>query len=387
MTQPLAAPPIPAPIEFIGMVQPRQQSEIHPASGPAIDLGYLRASARAHDAAGFDRFLLGWYSHGPDGLQLAAYAAAVTERVGFLVAHRPGFQSPTNAARAFATLDQLSGGRAAIHVISGGDDTDQHRDGDYLGKDERYARTDEYVGILKRLWTASAPVDHEGAYYRFDGASPAVRCVQQPHIPVYFGGASDAALEVAGKHADVYALWGETQGQVRDLVARVRAATLRHRGPAAAAAMRFSLSFRPILAATESAAWEKAEHILAETVRLRGEAALGSGSTRPANAGSQRLLDAAALGDRPEGRLYTAIARVTGARGNTTALVGTPEQVAQAFAEYHALGVTTFLIRGFDPLEDAADYGRELLPLTRALLTQPDAHPANEALSLWERVG
>ena len=356
------------PIEFIGMVQPRQQSEIYPATGPAIDLGYLRASAQAHDAAGFDRFLLGWYSNGPDGLQLAAHAAAYTERVGFLVAHRPGFQSPTNAARAFATLDQLSGGRAAIHVISGGDDTDQHRDGDYLSKDERYARTDEYVGVLKRIWMATEPLDHAGSFYRFEAASPAVRCVQQPRIPVYFGGASPAAIEVAGKHADVYALWGETQAQVRELIAQVRAATERHRGAAAATAMRFSLSFRPILAETESAAWEKAEHILAETMRLRGEAALGPATGAPANTGSQRLLDAAALGDRPEGRLYTAIARATGARGNTTALVGTPDQVAQAFADYHALGVTTFLIRGFDPLEDAAEYGRALLPKTRTLL-------------------
>ena len=355
-------------IEFIGMVQPREQSEIHPPAGPAIDPGYLVRSAQAHDRAGFDKILIGWYSNGPDGFQLAAHAAAHTERVGFLVAHRPGFQAPTLAARAFATLDQLSGGRAAIHVISGGDDTDQHRDGDWLGKDERYARTDEYMDVLKRVWGAAAPVDHSGAYYRIAGASPAVRTVQVPRIPIYFGGASEAALEVAGKHADVYALWGETQGQVREIIARVRTATARPRGTGAADAIRFSLSFRPILAATESLAWEKAERILHEVIRVRGEAALGPAAGAPANTGSQRLLQAAALGDRPEGRLYTAIARVTGARGNTTALVGTPEQVAQAFAEYHALGVTTFLIRGFDPLDDAVDYGASLLPAARRLL-------------------
>ena len=366
------------PIEFIGMVQPREQSETHPASGAAIDCGYLRASAQAHDAGGFDRILIGWFSNGPDGFQLAAHAAAYTERVGFLVAHRPGFQAPTLAARAFATLDQLSEGRAAIHVISGGDDTDQHRDGDWLGKDERYARTDEYVGVLKSVWGSTVPVDHEGAFYRIAGASPAVRSVQQPRIPIYFGGASDAALEVAGKHADVYALWGETQAQVRDIIARVRAATMRHRGAEAAAAMRFSLSFRPILAPTESLAWEKAERILHEIVRLQGEAALGPATGAPANVGSKRLLEAATLGDRPEGRLYTAIARATGARGNTTALVGTPEQVAAAFADYHALGVTTFLIRGFDPLEDAIEYGRSLLPLTKQRLGQEGLRVAAE---------
>ena len=360
----------PHPIEFIGMIQPRQQSEIHPASGPAIDPGYLVASAQAHDRGGFDRILIGWYSNGPDGFQIAAHAGAHTERVGFLVAHRPGFRSPSVAARDFATLDQLTGGRAAIHVISGGDDVDQARDGDWLGKDQRYDRTDEYVSILKSIWTADAPVDHDGAYYRIKGASPAVRTVQRPRIPIYFGGASEAALRVAGRHADVYALWGETQAQVREIVGRVRAEAAEH---GRENDVRFSLSFRPILAETEDAAWAKAERILGRIREVRGVMALGqagSGGGAPANAGSQRLLAAAAQGDRPEGRLYTAIARETGARGNTTALVGTPQQVAEAFLDYHALGVTTFLIRGFDPLEDAVEYGRELLPLTKRLLAE-----------------
>ena len=365
-------------LEFIGMIQPREQSEIHPAHGPAIDPGYLIASAQAHEAhaaegGGFDRVLIGWYSNGPDGLQLAAHVSAHTKQVGFLVAHRPGFQAPTNAARAFATLDQLSGGRAAIHVISGGDDADQARDGDWLGKDERYARTDEYVDVLKRVWTADGPVDHEGAYYRVQGASPAVQTAQRPRIPVYFGGASDAAVRVAGKHADVYALWGETRAQVAEITGRVRAEAAKH-----GREMRFSLSFRPILGATEDEAWARAEGILARTLRVRGEAALGPGQGAPANAGSQRLLEAAALGDRPEGRLYTAIARATGARGNTTALVGTPRQVAGALLDYHALGVSTFLIRGFDPLEDALEYGRTLLPLTRRLLAEQTGRQAAE---------
>jgi alkanesulfonate monooxygenase len=366
-------------IEFIGMIQPRQQSEIHPPRGPAIDLGYVRASAQAHEEGGFDRFLIGWHSNGPDGLQLAAYAAAHTTRVGFLVAHRPGFQAPTNAARSFATLDQLSEGRAAIHVISGGDDIDQQRDGDYFDKDERYARTDEYVGILKSIWSATGPVDHAGQYYRFAGASQEVRTHRQPRIPIYFGGASDAAVEVAGKHADVYALWGETRQQVKEIIARVRAATARHRGEAAAQAIRFSLSFRPILAETEVEAWRRADNILNEIKRVRGSAALGPAVDAPQNVGSQRLLAAASLGDRPEGRLYTAIAAATGARGNTTALVGTPQQVAEEFLAYHALGVTTFLIRGFDPLEDAIGYGRSLLPVTRRLVAEYQA--ANPAIA------
>ncbi len=257
------------------MIQPREQSEIHPARGPAIDPGYIRAGTQAHDVAGFDRILIGWHSNGPDGLQVAAYAGTQASRVGFLVAHRPGFLAPSNAARAFATLEPLTGGRAAIHVISGGDDADQARDGDFLGKDARYERTDEYVGILKRLWAADGPVDHDGAYYRLRGASPephpAQRSGQHRGIPIYFGGASDAALRVAGRHADVYALWGETQAQVAEIVGRVR-------GEAAAngRSIRFSLSFRPILAPTEEQAWQRAEAILARTLQTRGEASLGS---------------------------------------------------------------------------------------------------------------
>jgi alkanesulfonate monooxygenase len=248
------------------------------------------------------------------------------------------------------------------------------RDGDTLSKDERYARTDEYLAILKRIWTERGPVDHDGRYYQFKGASTAVRCVQAPHIPIYFGGASDAAIEVAGKHADVYALWGETQAQVREIIARVRAAAARH-----GRTVRFSLSLRPVLAATEDAAWARAEDIKARIVTLREKSALKVTDHAPANEGSRRLLAAAASGDRLDRRLWTGAAAVTGARGNTTGLVGTPRQVAEALLDYYDLGVTTFLIRGFDPLNDAIDYGRELLPLTRQLIAARQAATAQAA--------
>jgi alkanesulfonate monooxygenase len=350
-------------IEFIGMIHHRHASEIHPPGPLLFDRGYVREFAQAAEAGRFDRVLVGYFSDGPDGFLLASLAAAHTERLGFLVAHRPGFIAPTLAARKFATLDQVTGGRAAIHVITGGDDADQLRDGDALPKDERYARTDEYMNILKRIWTETGQVDHAGKYYRFVGAPTAMRCVQQPRIPIYFGGASDAAIAVAGKHADVYALWGETRAQVRELTARVRAAAAQH-----GREVRFSLSFRPILAATEDAAWERAERIKQRIIELRAKAGLGA--REPANEGSRRLLAAAAQGERLDERLWTGAALLTGARGNTTSLVGTPQQVAEALCDYHALGITTFLIRGFDPLEDAIEYGRSLLPLTRQMIAE-----------------
>jgi alkanesulfonate monooxygenase len=366
------------PLEFIGMIQPRLQSETHlPDQSVVLDKPYLRAFAQAHEAAGFDRVLIGYYADAPDGFLIGGYIASQTQHVGLLLAHRPGFVAPTLAARALATLDQLSDGRLAVHIISGGDDADQRRDGDYLGKDDRYARTEEYVQVLKELWTSSAPVSHQGRYYQFENAGIQVRSVQRPHIPIYFGGASQAAIDVSAKHADVFALWGETQAQVKDITTRVRAAAAQH-----GRELRFSLSFRPILGATEEAAWARAQDILETTKRVAGKAWLGGcTSGAPQNEGSRRLLEAAAQGDRLDKCLWTSIAKATGARGNTTALVGTPQQVAETLLDYWRLGVSTFLIRGFDPLEDAIEYGKELLPFTRALIAKETARKPERRLA------
>jgi alkanesulfonate monooxygenase len=352
-----------ADVDFIGFVSAQYGSETHAAEGPVIDRDYVRAVAQAHEYGGFDRVLVAFHSTSPDSFALAQYAGSVTERLNLMIAHRPGFQAPTVAARQLATLDHLTNGRAGVHIITGGNDTELAQDGDFLTKDERYARTSEYLDVVKASWTSAQPFDYDGRYYRFAKAFSAVKPVQQPHLPVYFGGASEAALAVAGKHADVYALWGETHAQVRDTIAKVRASARAH---GREDRIRFSLSFRPILAATEDAAWARAEDILARTRALRAARGLGPAAT-PQNEGSRRLLAAAAQGGRLDKRLYTAIAAETGAQGNSTALVGTPEQVADALLDYHALGVTTFLIRGFDPLEDAIQYGRELIPAFRRL--------------------
>src|SRR6202171_4996335 len=283
---------------FIGMIHPREASEIHPPPPVVLDRGYIREFAQAAEAGGFDKVLVGDFADGPDGFLVAAAAAAHTERLGFLLAHRPGYVAPTLAARKFATLDQITGGRAAMHVITGGDDADQFRDGDTLSKDERYERTDEYVGILKRIWTEPGPtVDHEGKFYRFRGASTAIRCVQEPRIPIYFGGASDAALRVSAKHADVYALWGETHAQVREITARVRAEAAK-----IGRTIRFSLSFRPILAPTEDEAWARAERIKQRIIEIRAKAGLAT--REPPNEGSRRLLAAAAMGERLHIRVW-----------------------------------------------------------------------------------
>src|ERR1700712_4916322 len=184
-------------IHFIGALGSGGSSESRPSHGPVIDKVYLGAIARAHEAAGFDRALIGYHSSAPDGFQLAAYATTQTERLNILLAHRPGFVAPTLAARQLATLDQLSDGRLAVHIITGGADHEQQRDGDFLGKADRYARTDDYLDVVKKTWTSAQPFDHEGPYYQVRDSFSTVKPIQQPHIPVYFGGSSDEAIAVA----------------------------------------------------------------------------------------------------------------------------------------------------------------------------------------------
>jgi Coenzyme F420-dependent N5,N10-methylene tetrahydromethanopterin reductase and related flavin-dependent oxidoreductases len=194
--------------EFIGHTSNREGSDVVPATGPVIDKAYIRNHVQAAEAAGIDRLLIGQFAQWPDNNQIAAYVFSQTERIGALLAHRPGLMAPTLGARQLATLDQFSEGRVWVHIITGGSDTDQARDGDFEDHDTRYARTDEYIEVLKKVWESEQPFDHEGRFYRFKGAFSQVKPFQKPRIPISFGGSSDAAIAVAGKHADIYALWG-----------------------------------------------------------------------------------------------------------------------------------------------------------------------------------
>ena len=365
------------PVEFIGMISTKDQSETRLKAGPAIDRDYVRRFARAHEDAGFDRVLIGYASSQPDGAQVAAYAAAHTERLSFLIAHRPGFVAPTLAARTFATLDQFTQGRIAVHIITGGSDAEQRRDGDYLSKDERYARTDEYLDIVKQAWTSEGPFSYQGRHYQVEDFYAGVKSPQQPRIKLYFGGSSEAAYRVGGKHADTYALWGEPLAETKQQIDSVNEAA---RNAGRTDAPGISVSFRPILGPTEELAWERAHRILEATrenvaaFRAQwGAKSWGLGGSNPENAGSQRLLAAAAKGELHDRALWTPLAAATGAGGNSTALVGTPETVAQALLDYVDIGVTTLLIRGYDPYDDAIDYGRYLLPLVREEVAKRDA--------------
>ncbi|MCK8784289.1 LLM class flavin-dependent oxidoreductase [Roseomonas sp. NAR14] len=346
-------------LHITGMIWARPTSDLEPPSGEAFQPDFIEAITRAHEDAGFDRVLAGYWTNAADGFLVLAHAAAVAKRIGFLLAHRPGFVSPTLAARKLATLDRLTGGRLALHVISGGEDADQRKDGDHADHAARYRRTDEFLDVVRRVWSAAAPVSHRGEFYHVENAWSDIRPVHGS-LPIFFGGASEAALGVAARHADVYALFGEPLADTAAVLDRVRAA-------AQGRPIAFSWSNRPILGATEKQAWDRAHHIRERALaKLRGAGEAGLIAAGQA-VNSQRLIGLSRRGEVLDERLWTAMAGVLGGRGNSTALVGTPEQVARAMLRYRAISVSHCILRGWDPLPDAAEYGRELIPLLRAL--------------------
>jgi len=350
------------PVEFVGMIATQERSEIVALAGPPIDPEFTAEFARVHEAGGFDRILIGYGATWPDGWQVANHVVRATERLKILLAHRPGFVAPTLTARQAVTFDHLTGGgRLALHIITGGDEADQRRDGDFLDHDARYRRTAEYMHLLRRSWTSADPFDFVGEFYSVERSTSVALPVSDAGILLYFGGASDAAVDVGARYADVYMLWGEPRMSATERLAQIRGAANTQ-----VRELRFSLSVRPIIAPTEAAAWARAETI-AEQALARRDAFLAHRSrTDNTSVGSRRLREAAAEAEVHDERLWTRIATITGAAGNSTALVGTPEQVAEGLVRYVDLGFSTLLIRGFNPFQDAIDYGRELVPIVRA---------------------
>lgn len=359
-------------VEFISLINVWESSELHPDPKGTPDRDYIRRYATALEDGGFDYTLVAYGSAGYDPFTVSATIAAYTERIKPIVALRPNIIYPTVAAQALTTLDQLSNGRATVHIISGGSDAEQARHGDFLTKDERYDRSEEYVQIMRKAWTETTPWDHDGRFYRFNNFSAGFRPVHGT-IPVSIGGSSDAAYRVGGALGDIFGLWGEPLKETAEQMEKVATAA---RAAGRSDVPRFWVTFRPIVAPTDALAWEKAYQTIArveETHRSGGFFPKQYQAAAPQNVGSQRALEIANRADLHDRALWTVPSKVTNAAGASSALVGSYETVAAAILDYIDLGCDLVSVRGYDNLNDAIDYGRYVLPLVRQELAHREA--------------
>jgi alkanesulfonate monooxygenase len=326
--------------------------------------------ARAAEQSGFEAALTPTSSWCPDPWLLTAALTQVTERLKFLVAFRPAFLSPALAAQMASTYQRMSGGRLLINIVAGGDDAEQRRYGDFLGKEARYAQAGEFLAVLRRALDGEV-VDFEGEHVRVQGA----------HVPepvaapaIYFGGSSAAAIGVAAAHADVYLTWGEPPGQVAEKLDRVRAAAER-----AGRVLRFGIRLHVIARDTGEEAWAETRRLLAgldPAAIERAQAKLRASGSE----GQRRML--ALHGGRTDQLevspgLWAGVGLVRGGAG--TALVGSHEEVADRIEEYHALGIDEFVLSGYPHLEEAYRFGEGVAPVLRRRGLLRDGGPAAAA--------
>ncbi|MEC4018601.1 LLM class flavin-dependent oxidoreductase [Streptomyces sp. H27-D2] len=333
-------------------------------------LGYLTQIARAAEQLGFTGALTPTGAWCEDAWLTTAMLAGETERLKFLVAFRPGLVSPTLAAQMAATFQRHSEGRLLLNVVTGGESHEQRAYGDFLDKNARYARTGEFLEIVKSLWEGKS-VDFTGEHLRVEEARLAR--VPDPVPEVYFGGSSPAAGTVAARHSDVYLTWGEPPAQVAEKIAWIR-----RLAEAEGRTVRFGIRLHVIARDSADAAWAEARRLL-EGFSPEAVRAVQAGLARSDSEGQRRMLalhggSTADLEISPN--LWAGIGLVRGGAG--TALVGSHAEIAERIAEYHRLGIDEFILSGHPHVEEAYWFGEGVLPILAAggLWTHPAGGPA-----------
>jgi alkanesulfonate monooxygenase len=322
----------------------------------SVSLSYLRQIAQAADDLGYYGVLLPTGRSCEDAWAVASAMVPLTSKLRFLVAIRPGVVSPTASARITATLDRLSEGRVLINVVTGGDPAEAEGDGLFLPHDQRYALTDEFLQIYRRV-LAGETVDHVGSHLQVKGARILYPPVQRPHPPLWLGGSSTAAHDLTAEHIDVYLTWGEPPSAVAEKIADVR-----RRAAARGRNVRFGIRLHVIVRETAEQAWAAAEELISH---LDDDAvALAQKAFGRFDSEGQRRMVALHGGrrDRLEvsPNLWAGVGLVRGGAG--TALVGDPDTVATRMREYAALGIETFILSGYPHLEEAYRVAELLLP-------------------------
>ena len=348
--------------EFLWYI-PNQAQPGHRGEPVAADhnsLDVLTAQALALEDHGWHGALIGTGWGRPDTFTLATALAARTTRFEPLIAIRPGYWRPANFASAAATLDHLTGGRVRINIVSGQDNLAAYGDseGDQA---HRYARTREFMRLVRRLWSEDR-VSFSGAHFSVTDSAIVPRPVvrgDRRHPKLYFGGASEAAERVAATEADVQLFWGEPLEGIAERIARLKALsrTLDRDLPP----LKFGLRITTLVRDTTEAAWRAAEAKVADMARHQG--AGWDDHNRKVAVGQQRLLDLQARGDVLDDILYTAPGRFGGGGAGTTWLVGSARDVANSLEKYRALGIDTFVLSDTPYLDEIRRQGRQLLPL------------------------
>lgn len=350
--------------EFLWYI-PNQNTPGHRGDVVTADhnsLATLTAQARALEEHGWTGALLGTGWGRPDTFTVATALAARTTTFEPLIAIRPGYWRPAHFASAAASLDHLTGGRVRVNIVSGEDALAAYggTEDDQAG---RYARTKEFLRLVRRLWTEEN-VTYRGDYYQVSGSTVLPRVTTRagrPHPTLYFGGASEAAERVAATEADVQLFWGEPLAGVQERIERLQALgdELGRELPP----LEFGLRVTTFVRDTTEQAWADAEAKVARMAREHADGARGG--HRRAAVGQQRLLDLAARGEVLDGNLYTTPGTVGGGGAGTTWLVGSPEDVAKSLRRYQDLGITHFVLSDTPYLPEIQRQGTQLLPLLR----------------------
>ena len=322
------------------------------------DFDYLKQIAQAADRLGFGGVLIPTGKNCDDPWITAAALASHTERLRFLLALRPGVASPTYVARQAAALDRISNGRFLVNIVSGGNPAELAGDGIHLSHDERYAHASEFLEVYTRLLEGEK-VTFEGKYIQVKNAELGFRPVQQPRPPIWFGGSSDPAIDVAGRQVDTYLTWGEPLEQVDEKLNAVR-----QRAEALGRDVKFGLRIHLIVRETEAEAWAAADALIKDLPDEAIAAAQAKFANESDSIGQKRMSALHAGGRRDQlviaPNLWAGIGLVRGGAG--TALVGDPKTVAARLREYQALGIETIIASGYPHLEEAYKVAELLFP-------------------------
>ena len=323
------------------------------------DIGYLRDIARAADRLGFGGVLLPTGNNCLDGWMVGSALAPQTDRLKFLLALRPGYMTPNLAARQSAALDRISNGRLLLNIVTGGQPKELAGDGILLDHDQRYQVTDEFLHIWRHL-LANGQVDFHGRHLTAKEAQLGLfDSVQKPYPPLWFGGSSPAGIDVAARHVDTYLTWGEPPELVRQKLEIVRA-----RAAARGRTLSYGLRVHLIVRETDAEAWDAANRLISnlsdETIalaqqRLRADTdSVGQLRQLDLHGGRRDKLEVSP-------NLWAGVGLVR--HGVGTALVGSPETVAERLREYQALGVQTIIASGYPHLEETYRVAELLFPV------------------------